>query len=45
MQLLELVDFIEEQLGVVLRPIDVMPENLATIRTIADTVRGRMAQL
>ncbi len=42
-QLLELVDFIEERFGVVLRPIDVLPENLATIGTIARTIRSRLS--
>jgi acyl carrier protein len=41
-QLLELVDFIEERFGVVLQPIDVLPENLASITTIAQTVRLRI---
>ncbi len=43
-QLIELVDFIEERFGVVLRPIDVLPERLATIGTIAETVRSRKGQ-
>jgi len=42
-QLLELVDFVEGELGVLLEPIDVLPENLATVRAIARTVRARQA--
>jgi acyl carrier protein len=42
-QLLDLVDFIESDLGVLLEPIDVLPENLTTLRSIADVVRARRA--
>jgi acyl carrier protein len=42
-QLLELVNFVEERWGVLLKPIDVLPENLATISAIARTVRARLA--
>jgi acyl carrier protein len=42
-QLLDLVDFIEAELGVLLEPIDVMPENLTSIGAIARIVRARRA--
>jgi len=43
-QLIDLVGFIEDSFGVVLRSIDVLPENLATTATIARVVMGRLAQ-
>ncbi|MEO8587693.1 MAG: acyl carrier protein [Acidobacteriota bacterium] len=42
-RLLDLVGYIEEEFGIELRPVDVVPSNLATIADIARTVR-RLAE-
>ena len=42
-QLLDLVVFVEETFDVVLRPVDVLPEKMRSIRTIADVIRERVA--
>ena len=42
-RLLDLVGFIEEEFGIELRPVDVVPRNLATIADIARTVRSLAA--
>jgi acyl carrier protein len=40
-RMLDLVGFLEDEFGVTLRPIDLVPERLATIAKLAATVRAR----
>jgi len=42
-RLLDLVGFIEDEFAIRLRPVDLVPEKLATIAQIAATVRARQA--
>lgn len=42
LRLLDLVGFVEDAFGVRLRPIDLVPDNLASIDQIARTVHGRL---
>jgi acyl carrier protein len=42
-ELIDVVVFIEDTFGVVLRPVDVVPENLESIAAIAKVVRERLA--
>jgi acyl carrier protein len=42
-QLIDLVTFVEDAFGVVLKPVDVQPENLATVATLASVVKKRIA--
>jgi acyl carrier protein len=41
-RLLDLVGYLEDTFGVHLRPVDLVPEKLATIGLIAEMVRGRL---
>jgi acyl carrier protein len=41
-QLLELVAFLEDEFRITLRPVDLVPEKLATIAQIAAMVRTRL---
>jgi acyl carrier protein len=42
-QLIDVVVFLEDTFRVVLRPVDVVPEKMRTIRTMAEVVRDRMS--
>jgi acyl carrier protein len=42
LRLLDLVGFVEDAFGVRLRPVDLVPDNLASIEQIARTVLGRL---
>ncbi|MBL0217659.1 MAG: acyl carrier protein [Myxococcales bacterium] len=42
-QMLDLVGFLEDELKITLRPVDLVPENLATIAAISGMVRDRLA--
>jgi len=41
-RMLDLVGFLEDELHITLRPVDLAPENLATISAIATMVRARL---
>lgn len=41
-RLLDLVGFLEDEFGIRLRPVDLVPEKLATVAQIAATVRSRL---
>jgi acyl carrier protein len=41
--MLELVGFLEDAFGIELRPVDLLPEKLATVGQIAAMVRARLA--
>ena len=41
-RMLDLVGFLEDELHITLRPVDLVPEKLATIAAIAATVRDRL---
>jgi acyl carrier protein len=41
-RLLDLVGFLEDQFGISLRPVDLVPEKLATVAQLAATVRARL---
>lgn len=41
-RMLDLVGFLEDELHITLRPVDLVPEKLATIAAIAAMVRGRL---
>lgn len=41
-RMLDLVGFLEDELHVTLRPVDLVPEKLATIAAIAAMVRARL---
>ncbi len=43
-QLIDVIVFVEDEFGIALRPIDILPENMKSIRSIAGTVRARMAE-
>lgn len=43
-QLIDIVTFVEDNFGVVLRPTDVTPEALESVSTIAAAVRNRQAR-
>jgi acyl carrier protein len=41
-RMLDLVGFLEDEFGIELRPIDLVPERLATIAQMAEMVRARL---
>ncbi len=41
-RMLDLIGFLEDELRITLRPVDLVPEKLATIAAIAATVRARL---
>jgi acyl carrier protein len=43
-QLIDVVVFVEDEFGIALRPIDILPENMRSIASIAAGVRGRIAE-
>jgi acyl carrier protein len=43
-QLLEVVVFVEDTYGVVMRPVDAVPEKMRSIATIAGVVRERLRE-
>lgn len=43
-QLLDLVTFVEDEFGIVMRAIDASPENLRSIMTIAEVIRRRKSE-
>lgn len=43
-RLLDLVGFLEDEFGIRLRPVDLVPEKLATVAQIAATVRARLTR-
>lgn len=42
LRMLELVVFLEDRFGITLRPVDLLPDKLATIAQLAEMVRERM---